>query len=33
MKPEHILMAAVAGLILCKLLMKKEAYQHCGCGA
>jgi hypothetical protein len=37
MKPEQILMAAVIGLILCKLLSsegyKKEKFQSCGCGA
>lgn len=33
MKSEHILMAAVAGLILCKMFTPvKEMYQHCACG-
>jgi hypothetical protein len=36
MKPEQILMAVVAGLLLCKLLTsegyKKEKFQNCACG-
>jgi|MDTC01.1.fsa_nt_gb hypothetical protein len=39
MKAEQIIIAALVGVLLCKLftpegyMMKKEKYRQCGCGA